>query len=183
MIPDVNYESVPLVTHNPAPLDLGRSLLRAVSPIHIEYLQNMEVGASLTISLISENRLWGLVACHSLGARYIDSNTRDACETIGRLASALIASRAEAGQIRLRDHYRQTHKAIATRLRSEPNMESAITYFSPNLLDFIPAAGCASAIYTDGSLDDVGASSIPGSSQRFGGMVAGEPSRKTGVSV
>ncbi|MCP6151395.1 GAF domain-containing protein, partial [Klebsiella pneumoniae] len=47
-----------------APLDLSMSLLRSVSPIHIEYLRNMGVAASLSISILVEGRLWGLVACH-----------------------------------------------------------------------------------------------------------------------
>ncbi len=65
MIPDVGAAPVPLVpTLDPQtgrPLDLGDSLLRAVSPIHIDYLKNMRVGASLTISLIADGKLWGLI--------------------------------------------------------------------------------------------------------------------------
>ena len=47
-----------------APLDLSHASLRSVSPIHIEYLKNMGVRASMSISLLHDDRLWGLIACH-----------------------------------------------------------------------------------------------------------------------
>ena len=46
-----------------APLDLSFSVLRSVSPIHIEYMKNMGVRASMSISLIVRNQLWGLISC------------------------------------------------------------------------------------------------------------------------
>ena len=70
------------------PLDLTHSVLRAVSPVHIEYLINMGVGASFSISLMSKNQLWGLIACHSKEPRFIDYNSRIACKFIGQLFSA-----------------------------------------------------------------------------------------------
>ncbi|HEY9649181.1 MAG TPA: GAF domain-containing protein, partial [Coleofasciculaceae cyanobacterium] len=63
LIPDVNYQPVELVSvDNPVtnqPLDLSFSVLRSVSPIHVEYLKNMGVGASMSISLIRNQKLWG----------------------------------------------------------------------------------------------------------------------------
>ncbi len=50
------------------PLDLSMSVLRSVSPIHIEYLQNMGVGASMSVSILRDGKLWGLFACHHYGA-------------------------------------------------------------------------------------------------------------------
>ena len=58
------------------PLDLSLSMLRSVSPIHIEYLKNMGVGASLSISIIVDGELWGLFACHHYSAAM--SDLRDA---------------------------------------------------------------------------------------------------------
>ena len=79
LIVDVNYQPVPLLTIDDKPdknLDLSLSTLRSVSPIHIQYLQNMGVGATLTISLLNKGRLWGLIACHHYSAKYIDHYTR-----------------------------------------------------------------------------------------------------------
>ncbi|MTW19935.1 response regulator [Allochromatium palmeri] len=67
-IVDIDYAPVPIEPEpNPVtgkPLDLSRSLLRSVSPVHVEYLRNMGVRATLTLSLFHDDRLWGLIACH-----------------------------------------------------------------------------------------------------------------------
>lgn len=67
MISDVAYAPVPLqplLAANEAPVDMSYAQLRSVSPIHCEYLQNMGVHASLSISVIVDGELWGLIACH-----------------------------------------------------------------------------------------------------------------------
>lgn len=71
--------------------DLTYSSLRQASPIHIEYLRNMNVGASLTISIMLKGQLWGLVACHHEQPRYLDYWTRSMCELLGKHASAQLA--------------------------------------------------------------------------------------------
>ena len=91
IIADVNYEPVPIEPElSPVtgePLDLSRSELRGVSPIHIEYLQNMKVGASLTAALISNGKLWGLLACHHYSAKYINYYHRQTCEFLTQIFS------------------------------------------------------------------------------------------------
>ncbi|HPI07760.1 MAG TPA: GAF domain-containing protein, partial [Saprospiraceae bacterium] len=67
IISDVHYSPSPIYTVNDSPdknLDLSMATLRSTSPIHIQYLINMGVSATLTISLVHKNRLWGLIACH-----------------------------------------------------------------------------------------------------------------------
>jgi len=62
---------VPERNQDGRPLDLSLSTLRSVSPIHIEYLKNMGVGASLSISIIVDGKLWGLFACHHYAAPHL----------------------------------------------------------------------------------------------------------------
>ena len=69
------------------PIDLSCNVLRATSPIHIEYLVNMGVRATLTISIIFKGKLWGLFACHHYSPRYIDYYKRNTCELIGKIFS------------------------------------------------------------------------------------------------
>ena len=69
MIPDVQYTSVFFDSSLSETLDLGRVFIRAVSSIHIQYLKNMNVGSSLTISIIVDDKLWGLIACHHLTSK------------------------------------------------------------------------------------------------------------------
>lgn len=83
IITDVNYSPVPLVPEispiTNQPLDLSLSQLRGVSPIHIEYLQNMKVGASLTAAIIVSGKLWGLITCHHSTSKFINYFQRETC--------------------------------------------------------------------------------------------------------
>jgi two-component system, chemotaxis family, sensor kinase Cph1 len=96
LIVDVNYAPVPIYTIDDGPqknLDLTLSSLRSVSPIHIQYLKNMGVGATLTISLMHENRLWGLIACHHYSPKYIPIGTRIAAKLQGDFLTSQISVR------------------------------------------------------------------------------------------
>lgn len=96
LIPDAKHEPVPLVTSSARaasnPLDLSDSSLRAVSPVHLEYLANMGVAASMSAALVVDNQLWGLVACHHYDApRRPSQRMRAAVDVIARVASVLLA--------------------------------------------------------------------------------------------
>ncbi|MFC4101964.1 diguanylate cyclase domain-containing protein [Paenibacillus xanthanilyticus] len=90
-IVDVHYEPVDLVPalrpDNGQPLNLSLSTLRSVSPMHIEYLQNMGVGATVTISLIHNNELWGLITCHHETKKYVPHRVRNLCNFLGEFFS------------------------------------------------------------------------------------------------
>lgn len=146
-IPNVDYRPAPLIPSlNPAtgrPLDLGFSMLRSVSPVHLEYLRNMKVGASMSVSLITGGRLWGLIACHHATAKRLPYATREACELFGQVASLEIAAREET--LRLGEHARATR--IQTRffdvIAREQNFVEALVKYTPDLLNFMDAAGAA----------------------------------------
>ncbi len=104
VIPDARYQPVPLVSAPPAsdrPLDLSHALLRSVSPVHLEYLANMGLQASMSVSLVVEGRLWGLVSCGHRAPLAIASRLRGACETIGRFVSLQV------GALQALEHGRQ----------------------------------------------------------------------------
>ena len=81
---------VPGVSIEGQPLDLSLSTLRAVSPIHIEYLRNMGVGASLSISIVIRGKLWGLFACHHYSPRVLPYSLRTVAELFSQLFSLLL---------------------------------------------------------------------------------------------
>ncbi|NET45176.1 EAL domain-containing protein [Okeania sp. SIO2B3] len=91
LIPDTNYQSIAIFpTNNPItnqPLDLSLSVLRSVSPVHIEYLKNMGVRATLSMSLIKDQKLWGLIACHHYLPKFVSYELRKACEFISQVMS------------------------------------------------------------------------------------------------
>lgn len=69
------------------PLDLSFSVLRSVSPIHREYLRNMGVDASMSVSVMRGNKLWGLLACHHRQPLAVAFEARNACELIAQMFS------------------------------------------------------------------------------------------------
>ena len=101
LIPDVAYEPVELEPSSgyasERPLDLSGSTLRSVSPIHIEYLTNMGVSASMSMSIVIDGELWGLIACHHYsGPHRPGVATRNAAEYLAQLISLRTAETAEA---------------------------------------------------------------------------------------
>ena len=94
IIADVNAEASPILTYqSDAALDLTNSELRAVSPMHIQYLKNMGVQSSFSISLLSKGELWGLIACHNYTPKFIDYGSRATSKLIGQILSSAIEYR------------------------------------------------------------------------------------------
>ncbi|MGV7209707.1 ATP-binding protein [Oxalobacteraceae bacterium A2-2] len=91
LIADVGYTPAPLAGRaGEAPLDMSYAVLRSVSPIHIEYLKNMGVGASMSVSIVVNGALWGLIACHHMGPRQVPYSVRMAIDVLAQvLASAV----------------------------------------------------------------------------------------------
>ncbi|WP_159799431.1 ATP-binding protein [Flavobacterium sp. MK4S-17] len=93
IITDINYTPVPIYTvddRKEKNLDLSLSILRSTSPIHVQYLQNMGVGATLTISLIHKKKLWGLIACHHYSAKNLTPEMRLAAQLQGHFITSQI---------------------------------------------------------------------------------------------
>lgn len=93
LIADINYTPVPIFTiadSDNKTLDLGFSILRSTSPIHVQYLQNMGVGATLTISLIHQKKLWGMITCHHYSAKNLTPEIRLAAQLQGHFLTSQI---------------------------------------------------------------------------------------------
>jgi chemotaxis family two-component system sensor kinase Cph1 len=91
LIPDVSAMPVPLLGRNGrAPVDMSHSVLRSVSPVHIEYLRNMGVGASMSVSVIVDGRLWGLIACHHMSPRRVPYAIRMTADVIAQVLAATV---------------------------------------------------------------------------------------------
>jgi hypothetical protein len=74
------------------PLDLSHSVLRSVTPVHIEYLGNMGVRASMSVSIVIAGRLWGMLACHHMAPLRVPYATRQACDVMAQLIAASVLS-------------------------------------------------------------------------------------------
>jgi chemotaxis family two-component system sensor kinase Cph1 len=147
LIPDINYQPAPLIpslnplTHQP--LDLSQAVLRSVSPIHIEYLQNMGVTASMSISLLDGNQLWGLIACHHYSPKHIPYDIRTVCEFLGQIMSLEIATKEDSedrdSQIQLKSVQSQLIAAIS----QSNDWVASLSENSAKLLELIGASGVA----------------------------------------
>ena len=101
-----------------SPLDLSFSVLRSVSPIHLQYLANMGVRASMSVSLIVRDRLWGLISClNHTGPWRVSQETRMACEFLGRLTSLQIAALEDRDQLAGRASRRATEEELTRVMR------------------------------------------------------------------
>lgn len=93
---DVNYAPVPVVPDESPitrqQLDMSLCSLRSISPLHIQYLKNMGVGATLVVSLVVGGQLWGLVACHRYVPRIVHLETRVACELLAEAVATRISA-------------------------------------------------------------------------------------------
>jgi light-regulated signal transduction histidine kinase (bacteriophytochrome) len=97
VVADVHDVAQPILHGDDRPPDLSLAVLRSVSPIHLQYLRNMGVRATLTISLVHEGRLWGLLACHHGRPRLPPAGVRSALVALGAPFASLLG-RAEAAE-------------------------------------------------------------------------------------
>jgi chemotaxis family two-component system sensor kinase Cph1 len=95
VIPDAEYRPVAILPvlrpDTGQPLDLSFAVLRSVSPVHCEYLKNMGVRSSMSISLLKNDRLWGLITCGHRQPLKVPQALRIACTSIGQLLSMQIS--------------------------------------------------------------------------------------------
>jgi light-regulated signal transduction histidine kinase (bacteriophytochrome)/CheY-like chemotaxis protein len=170
IIADVHSVPVPILPGHDLsgePLDQSLSVLRAVSPIHIEYLRNMGVAASLSISIIVDGALWGLFACHHYSARLPGFAQRSAAELFGRMFSMML----EARERRSARAYESKGRAVADKLMIAAARDGSRLKNAPWLGDLI-----FSAIPADGvgvSIEgEIALTGLTPDAAQFSGLVA-----------
>ena len=158
LIPDIHYRPAPLLSGAGWPagklLDLSRSVLRSVSPIHVEYLANMGVAASMSISIIIDNKLWGLIACHHMSPRFLPFRLRVVFELFSQMASFQLQTKVAAEDFNVRLRSKSIHEMLVVGLAGETDLANGLTQFRGRLLDYIPAAGLG--LWLDGRYTSLG---------------------------
>ena len=137
IIADAHADPVPIepVGEMP-PLDLSMALYRAVSPVHLEYLRNMGVVSSLSVSIIVEGRFWGLIACHHDQPKVPSFAERSAAELFGQIFSLQLESklRAEVSE------YEDAAQHVSNRLMSAAAQDESRLTDAEWLHDLMPSA-------------------------------------------
>lgn len=153
MIADVKYVPVRIKPElsplTGTPLDLSRSGLRAVSPIHIEYLMNMEVGASLSSAIIVKGKLWGLIACHHRTPKFISYYKRESCRFLAQMLSTEIALKESNSFIKQRESSEKLRKLLVKQLRDKKELFDALSQGRIKFTDLISCGG--GALYFNGN--------------------------------
>ena len=158
MIPDVFYVPSPLMAYagdeDAEPLDLGMATLRSVSPVHIEYLKNMGSSATLTISLIVGEKLWGLIACHHQAPRLISTSITSACELFGQFLSMHIDAMERHRELSHIARSREAHERLITTMPPEKTLFDDIARYEDLLKDLIACDGVG--VWTNGVFSGIG---------------------------
>ena len=156
VIPDASYTASPLIGDaseaGQAPLDLGFAALRSVSPVHLQYMRNMGTLASMSVSIVVRDQLWGLISCHDAEPRQVGHRTRTTCELLARIL-ALQIDATEAGlqaqrKLELRRHVvhllssMADSDSVSTGFRNAPDV--ALAFASAQGAAVVESASCAS---------------------------------------
>jgi two-component system, chemotaxis family, sensor kinase Cph1 len=156
MIADIDYQPVDIVpTENPftqRPLDLSFAALRSVSPIHIEYLKNMGVHASLCLSLLKEHQLWGMIVCHHKSPIYLNYEMRTACELIAQFISSQLYAKERYEDYIYESKIKTILAHLIRNLQKEENIFTSLKKNNQELLDAVGAQGivlCIEQQYTE----------------------------------
>ena len=150
LIADV--ESVPIkvlpLNHpiSSIPLDMTNSALRHLSPVHLQYLRNMGVLASMSISLLQNGRLWGLIACHHETPKHVPLRVRELYEFIGKMVSLKLSTLENANRTIFQERLASLLNRLTTQVRHSTDLAATITELQDEFLGLVRAGGAVVAL-------------------------------------
>lgn len=157
LIADVNgptAQLVPPTSPEGEPLDLSLSTLRSVSPIHLEYLRNMRVGASFSISILVDGKLWGLFACHHNAPKHISYDRRTVAELFAQMFALDLSNRQRDDIYRSETRARDVHDRIMATIQVDGSAFANLSDYLEQFSDVIACDGIG--LWIDGQIASVG---------------------------
>jgi light-regulated signal transduction histidine kinase (bacteriophytochrome) len=157
IIPDATYVPSPLHGFDKRPmgaLDLSMSMLRSVSPVHLEYMRNMGTMSSMSVSIVCEGKLWGLVSGHHAEPRTVPYLVRSACDLLTRLVATQLIGIATSASLLQMVHFHAVQRRMLTQMAAENNYVAAMADQIKDLLQITDAEGVA--LVMDGQLQVFG---------------------------
>jgi light-regulated signal transduction histidine kinase (bacteriophytochrome) len=145
VIPSVDYLPEPLrpAWTAAAPLDMSDCVLRSVSPVHLQYLRNMNVAASASLSIVKDGALWGLIACHHQSPRLIPYDLRAACGALAGALARQIKAKEDAESYRERIRLRGVEDDLVGLLSREGSLEEVLSHHLPEVCRALGGDGVA----------------------------------------
>jgi PAS domain-containing protein len=154
---DVNYTPVaiePRCRPSGEELDMSLCYLRSMSPLHLQYLKNMGVTATLVVSLVREGRLWGLIACHHYAPRNVRYALRAGCDLLGEAIATRIAAIENYAHAQVAIMVRRLEQRLIEATSTEGDWRHALFRNRQTLLQPLEATGAV--LYFDGEIMTTG---------------------------
>ena len=123
--------------------DLSESSLRSVANVHLEYLANLNVTASMSLPIIIDNKLWGLLSCHHKTAKNPGYEMRSAMELFAGILSAQLEAKQKEENMALRVKLRSVHVKLIEQLYFAPSFAEGLLNGSTNVKDLLDLDGAA----------------------------------------
>lgn len=140
-VPDSHYEPATLVGDS-GPITLSNCALASASKLHIQHLRENGIGASLTISIVSNGRLWGLIVCHHAKAKAVPHWLRSYCEVVGKLISLRISAYEDNTERDLKEKLRRFFEKVRENPTQEA-LEIELINNAPTILELFDGKGLA----------------------------------------
>ncbi|MTI21766.1 GAF domain-containing protein [Fulvivirga sp. RKSG066] len=154
IISNVNDAPVDILSKSKEPIDLSFAEMRAISPVHIQYLKNMGVTSSFSISLLKNGELWGLIACHNYSPKHIDYMTRKAGKLISQLFSTALSYKSDNESLVLEKKYEHCLDSLNLQMEHRLDVKMGLFDNDVTLLDINSAHGAA--LVFDGKIHTTG---------------------------
>ncbi len=149
IIPDAAYVPSPLqklMSEAGTPVDLSMALLRSVSPIHLEYMRNMGTISSMSISVVCDGRLWGLISCHHAVPRTVPYLVRSACDLLTKIVGTQLTGLRTTSKLVKMVHFHAVQRRMLTQMAAENDYVAVMSAQLETLTEVTDAAGAALVI-------------------------------------
>ena len=146
IIPDAGYAPVPILpaaTPSGKPLDLSQSVLRSVSPVHVEYMRNMGTMASMSVSILIDGALWGLISCHNAAPKRVPLHARNACDVLAQIFALQLSARERGAQAEQRLALGQVQARLLGFMAEEDSFVDGLLKHPDDVLALVNASGAA----------------------------------------
>ena len=166
IIPDANYTPSPVVyladetgkrqpqSQKSGNLDLSLAVLRSVSPVHLEYMRNMGTMSSMSISIIVDGELWGLISGHHAEPRTVPYLVRSACDMLSKMVGTQLNAFSTAERLHTLVDFHSVQRELLTQIAAELDYIAALATRMDRLMQVTRATGVvlwdAGTAYTGG---------------------------------
>jgi PAS domain S-box-containing protein len=176
IIPNAGYTPSPLVgmqQREVQSLDLSMSLLRSVSPVHLQYMRNMGTLSSMSVSITCEGKLWGLVSGHHAEPREIPYLVRSACDLLTKLVATQLTSFRTSASLKQMVHFHAVQRRVLTQMAADNDYLAAMVDRLEDLVQITDAKGVA--LVLDGECKTFGVCPTESDIQKLAGWMDSQP--------